>query len=346
MHKKLFYNSLAFRVAAPPLFGIVFYLLILMFFDSVEMLANNFFSREVLFSICLTILFFELNRMVVLIMNRGFKNSDKLVLRVGLQYLFSFIITIVGVSISLYLYFVNIEGFSTIKTELITFNSIYIFAATFYHLYFFSMLFLFKRNDELYNAEQLNRDSLELELNAYKNQINPEFLFQTLEIIIGQFHHDKKKADELIDQLARVYRYTLDNQNNELIGIDEEIKSLESVLFIFITKYPNALKINKQINNYEDLYLVPGTLQILFEYAVISNLVSKNMPLTFIIQSKNNKLLIHYKLNERITKDLSSEFRIEHLKKTYNFLSPDGFQSYRNNGVQYYEIPLLKVEEE
>jgi len=344
--KKLFYNNLNFRLAAPPIFGVVFYLIILMFFDSVEMLADNFFSREVLFTICLTIVFFELNRLVIILMNWSFKNKKNLPLRIGLQYTASYLLSIAGVSILLHLYFVNIVGFSTIRTELITFNSIYIFAATFYHLYYFSMQFLFRRNDNLYKAEQINRDNLELELNAYKNQINPEFLFQTLEIIIAQFHENKKKADELIDQLAQVYRFTLDNQNNELIALDQELEALNPVLNIFKTKYPNSLNVQSQIKDQQDFYIVPGTLQILLEFAMISNMVSKNMPLEFLLKNEDDQLLVSYKLNERITENVKGEFRIDHLKKTYEFLSPEGFSSIRHNGLQTYTIPLLTVEEE
>lgn len=346
MNKKLFYNNPIFRLAAPLLFGIVIYLLILMFFDSVEMLANNFFSREVLFVIGLTFVIFELNRLVIVLLNLRFKSTDKLLLRAGIQYFLSFMLTIGAVSLILYQYFVNIEGFSTIHTELITFNSIYLFAALFYHLYYFSMQFLFRKNDDLYQSEQIKRDSLELELTAYKNQINPEFLFQTLEIIIEQLNTDKKKADELIDQLAKVYRYTLDNQNNELISLEQEINSLNPLMAIFQTKYPGSLKIEKQGVPTEDVFLVPGTLQILFEHAVINNMVSKNIPLVFNVSTEASQIQIKYKKNERITGPEKNEARIEHLIKTYQYLKPDEFQRGNTDNNLNYKIPLIAVEEE
>ena len=70
MSKTIFYNNPVFRLSAPLLTGIVIYLLILMFFDSVDMLAENFFSREVVFTIGLTYLFFELYRLVIILTNR------------------------------------------------------------------------------------------------------------------------------------------------------------------------------------------------------------------------------------------------------------------------------------
>lgn len=328
------------------LFGILIYLLVLMFFDSVEMLANNFFSREVLFVIGLTVIFFELNRLLIVLLNFFKKLNGNLVLRAGIQYLLAIILTISFISGALHLYFVNIEGFSTIHTELITFNSIYIFAALFYHLYYFSILFLFRKNDDLFLSERIKRDNLELELNAYKNQINPEFLFQTLEIIIIQLKSNKKKADELIDQLAKVYRYTLDNQNNELVTLKEELESLAPVLFIFQCKHSEAITVStRQLEN-EDIFLVPGTLQILFEHAIMNSLINENIPLEFKILSKGEKLIISYNKNEKITKIRDHEFRLEHLSKTYDYLAKDGMRKNEAPGLVEYEIPLLAVEEE
>lgn len=346
MKAKIFYNNLAFRLAAPILFGMVIYVLVLMFFDSVDMLINNFFSREVLFVIGLTYIFFELNRLIVIAMTRLFATKDKIILWFLLEYLVAFLLTASVLSILLYLYFVNIEGFSTIGTELITFNAIYLFAAVFYHLYYYSMYFLYKRNDELIRTEKINRDNLELELSTYKSQINPEFLFQTLEIILEELRKDKKRTDELIDNLAKVYRYTLDNQQNDLIELRDELQSLQPVLLIFQAKFPEAVIIQQDIVQDDGFYLVPGTLQTLFEHAVIKNLISDKTPMTFQLEKKDDYLLIGYMLNEKITNTNGNEFRIEHLKKTYNHLTEREFKLFTKSRKQHIEIPLLKVEEE
>ena len=342
----MFYNNLTFRIAGPLFLGIVVYLLVLMFFDSVGMLASNFFSRELLFVIGLTLLFFELNRIVILILAKIFTPPDRLVLWILLQYLVSLLLTPLVISLILYLYFVNIEGFSTIGTELITFNSIYLFAAVFYHLYYFSLYFLYKRNDELVRTEKINRDSLELELKTYKSQINPEFLFQTLEIILEELPKDKKRTDDLIDSLAKVYRYTLDSQQNDLNSLRDELDSLDPVLAIYRTKYPDAVFINVALDPDDWYSLVPGTLQTLFEYAMIKNLISDNIPMNFSITRVKEHLKIRYPLNERIADVETNEFRIKNLIKTYNYLSGEGFKSFIEKRMQHFEIPLLKVEEE
>ncbi len=127
---------MSFRVVSPLITGILVYMLVLMFFDSVDMLAANFFSREVLFVISLTILFFETNRLVIIFLNRFYSIDRDIKFRIIFQYALSVLFTLTVISLTLYYYFSYIEGFSTIRTELITFNSIFLFAAVFYHLYF------------------------------------------------------------------------------------------------------------------------------------------------------------------------------------------------------------------
>ncbi|MCD4732251.1 MAG: hypothetical protein K8R74_16725, partial [Bacteroidales bacterium] len=113
MKNKYFYNSILFRLTSPVFIGLLTYLLVLMFFDSIDMLLENFFSREVLFIIGLTFLFFEGNRLIILLNNKLFPVNKNLKIRIIIQYVCSFSVTLILVSITLYYYFIYVEGFST-----------------------------------------------------------------------------------------------------------------------------------------------------------------------------------------------------------------------------------------
>ncbi len=346
MSKTIFYNNPVFRLSAPLLTGIVIYLLILMFFDSVDMLAENFFSREVVFTIGLTYLFFELNRLVIILTNRIGLDKKAFLTRLAIQYALAVILTPAAISLVMYLYFSYVEGFSTITTELLIFNGIYLFATLFYHLYFFSIYFLHRRNDELLREEKMQRSILEHELSRFRNQINPTFLFRALEIIIGELHHNKKHADELIGHLAAIYRYTLDNQQNELAGLVSELNSLAPAADIFRALHPDALFIHDQVEVKEGAFLVPGTLLTLFEHAVINNLIGPSLPLHFKLTSVDGTLVISHDLNARITDADTAEGRIRDLVRAYENLTDRPLRIVQQDHKQHYEIPLLLVEEE
>lgn len=347
MRRRLFYNSIVFRLIAPPLFGFVLYLLILMFFDSIEMLTDNFFSREVLFIVALTYLFFELNRLIIVIFNLVFQNPRQLQLRIISQYFISVIISIAVISWILHLYFVNIEGFSTIRTELITFNSLFLFVAVFYHLFFFSLIYLNRKNESKVEKEKMMRENLDIEFQTFKNQINPELLFQSLEIIISELHRDKKSADDLINKLSKTYRYTLDNKHNDLVSLKKEIESLSPLSGIFQAKYPGSFTVEFDCDKkYPGKNLIPGSLQILLENALSENIISETMPLAVSIKTENNNVLFEYELNEKISGNKEVDLRLKYLQKAYSYFSDEGITHTNIGGKKSIRLPLLEIEEE
>ena len=344
---KYFYNSYIFRLTAPPLFGILIYLLILMFFDSLNMLTENFFSREVLFVISLTFIFFEGNRLVIVILNKIYPVTRDLTLRIIFQYISSFIFTILIVSTFLYAYFTYIEGFNAIRTELITFNSIYLFTGIFYNLFFFSLIFLNKKNASKVNREKALRENLELELQSFKNQVNPELLFQSLEIIISELHRDNESADGLIGYLSEIYRYILDNKENELVSLKEELISINPIYKVFKAKFDKSFSLDINVEDKaQELNLIPGTMQLLLEFALSENIINKYLPLVFKISNSENSLLVNYKLNKKINKINIVQERLDFLIKAYAHYSVKGYKMWSENGNRYFEISLIEVEEE
>jgi LytS/YehU family sensor histidine kinase len=255
-------------------------------------------------------------------------------------------LTIALVSQILHLYFINIEGFSTIRTELLTFNGLYIFATFFYHLYFFSQLLLHRRNDELIRTERIKKENLELRLEEYKNQINPGFLFHTLEILLYALYRDRKRADELIGQIAAVYRYQLDNREEELVSMEKELKQMDLLSTIFEHRHPGSIRIQNEIKTNAGTSLVPGTLQVLFENAVLHNMISEDLPLNFGISMNENHVIVRHNLNERILETPDSSGRLEHLSNNYKHLTGKDIEKYREKSEQFYKLPHIRVEEE
>jgi len=86
-------------------------------------------------------------------------------------------------------------------------------------------------------------------METFKNQVNPEFLFQSLEIIISELHRNKKRADELVNSLAMVYRTTLENKDSDLIPLVSEVESLVPILKLFKAKYKDGLEYKIDYNS-------------------------------------------------------------------------------------------------
>ena len=346
MKNKWFYNNYSFRLASPLLLGVVIYMLVLLFFDSVGEIITNFFSSEVLFVIFLTFIFLETNRLIIVFLNKINPTEQGVSLRILLQFLISLVLSIIIISLILYFYFIHYVGFSTITTELITFNSIYFFVAIFYNLYYFSILFLYRRNYSKIDHETTLKENLEIEMEAFKNHVNPEFLFQSLETIISELHSDKKLADELINKLATVYRFTLENQYNELVCLKDEINLLRPILNLFKANYKDALQYTIDIASDVEGYVIPGTLQVLFEHAIFQNIVSISIPLNFSVMVVESNLIISYASNRKLKTNERVDSRFNKFQEAYKYYSKKGISVDELNGKVNITIPLLELDEE
>lgn len=331
---------------SPILLGVVVYLLILLFFDSVGELSTNFFSNEVIFVISLTFIILEINRLNIILFSRMIPVDKSIRFRIFLQFLVSILLTVLSVCVILYVYFIVFVGFRTITTELITFNLIYLFVTIFYHLYYFSIVFLNKKNKSLIQKEKTNKENLELEMESFKNHVNPELLFQSLEIIISELYHSKKYADELLSKLAMVYRSTLDNQHSELVSLHEEINSIRPILTIFKAKYKESLRTNIDVKLDIQGFVIPGTLQVIFEYAIFQNIITTSTPLEFLISADNSSLIIKYSLKRKLKADEGVKKRFNQLVSAYNYYTKKGLLLVENDTELNISIPIVIPEEE
>ena len=346
MNRILFYNSAVFRLVAPTLFGLLAYLLVLMFFDTVGMLAENFFSREAIFVIGISYLFFEANRLVIILYNRFLPAEKNLRIRLIVQFLTGLIISVIVVTCVLYFYFIRFEGFSTIITELITFNSIFTLFSLFYHLHFFSLVFLFRKNEKLIQHHAVKKMELELEMEAFRNKVNPDFLFESLDILISEFHQNKKHADELVNKLAQIYRYTLDNSQNELVAIQEELNILESVIAIFETKCPGMLITELKLPHENSIYVIPGILQRLYEGAFMQSIITPALPFQFRIFVDPEFIMVSYSNHPKISLIENDYDPLWQVKKAYAYYSDKIIEKVEKKGEIHICIPVLSIEEE
>lgn len=346
MKNNWYYNNILFRITAPVFIGIVVYLLVLLFFDSVDQLLSNVFSREAIFVIILTLIFLEINRLVIIVCNKILPFENNIKLRIVIQIIISILLSISVISIVLNWYFVQFEGFTTIFTELITFNAVYFIIIIFFNLYYFSIVFLNTRNDSRIAEESIRKSNLELEMENFKYQVNPDFLFQSLEIIISELHRNKKQTDELVNNLASVYRFTLDNKDEDLVPLNEEIDSIYPVLKLFKSKYGDGITYKIDVNTDTCKSLIPGTLRTIFECAVVQNIISDSIPLKFKVTTDSNNVIVEYSLNEKLQTNKTLDNRIEHLKKAYLFLSNFGMSCEKISGSHIVKVPLLTFDEE
>ncbi len=162
--------------------------------------------------------------------------------------------------------------------------------------------------------EVLKRKSLQNELEALRNQVNPHFLFNSLSTLLNLVREDQKSAETFIYNLAFLYRYILQSQEEELATIKDELKVLNSYAQLIGERYKDNFRIDVRID--ESVYhrKIPIlSLQLLLENAVKHNEISHNKPLLVEIFSDATSITVKNPLQLRTHKMQSTQKGLKNL---------------------------------
>jgi two-component system LytT family sensor kinase len=133
--------------------------------------------------------------------------------------------------------------------------------------------------DSMHENELLQKLNLESEFDSLKNQVNPHFLFNSLNSLSSLIHENPRDAEIFLDKLSKVYRYILNNNRQNMIDLSTELRFLESYHHLLKTRYNNGLNLEIDIDESKNYFLPPLTLQLLLENAVKHNVILKEKPL-------------------------------------------------------------------
>ena len=328
--------------------GLVIYMLILTIFDSLDQLQDNFFSIEAVFIILLTFAVSEVYRLLPGLFNRFVPNPDNgnvvFILHI-LMYTGMVIIIVSGLVAG---YFKFLVGYRNFITELLVFNIIYVVVFLLITLFKISKDNIFRHQIMLLNKEEQLKMNLEFELDSFKNDINPDFLFSSLESLISLIHTDIKTADEFIVKLSKQYRYMLENKQNELVGIESEYDALTDLIYLINYKYQDCISLKSNLpTSHPTGLLVPGTLNFIAEQIIFSSIINKYQPLEIVIGiAEDNALYIQYRLNEKLEGSKSDSKRMDKINNTYEYFCGRGITFDDQKNLRTYKIPLLSVADE
>ncbi|MFT3932549.1 MAG: histidine kinase [Chitinophagaceae bacterium] len=180
------------------------------------------------------------------------------------------------------------------------------------------------------NAEKetLQELSVAQEFDTLKSQVNPHFLFNCFNTLSSLIAVDKQKAEVFLDELSKVYRYLLRNNEEGVSTVENEIKFIRSYYKLLQTRHGEAVQMNIQIDKRYDSYLLPSlTLQLLTENVVKHNVLSKNKPLVIdIFTTAGNRLVVNNNLQKRSVKAPSNNVGLQNIRAKYELLKQPGFQ--------------------
>ena len=203
---------------------------------------------------------------------------------------------------------------------------------------------LFRKNqEERLRNEMLLKANAEATFEVLKNQVNPHFLFNSLNTINAMIDRDVSAAKKFVANMSQVYRHILNSAGRPVITLAEEMEFAAAYVNMLLERHSMSLFVEMQIpDECKILFLPPVSLQVLIENAVKHNVVSVNNPLKITVAEKNGCIVVSNQVNERKLKSASTGTGLWNLDQRYRHLCDSAIGISNKDGIFTVVLPLLK----
>lgn len=194
----------------------------------------------------------------------------------------------------------------------------------------------------LAELERFKKENAEFRFESLRSQLNPHFLFNSLNSLSALVYEDTEKAGLFIRELSDVYRYILENRDKELVQLGEELNFAQSYINLIQLRFDKNIVVvtNVRDTNYK-FSIAPLTIQLLIENAVKHNVISKKYPLRIDIEIDKDILVVRNNLQLKRTKEYSNKMGLNNIKSRYDFLTNRMVEVVENSEEFIVKIPLI-----
>ncbi len=197
--------------------------------------------------------------------------------------------------------------------------------------------------DTLLEKEQLERAHLASQLEGLRNQVNPHFLFNSLNTLIYLIPEDQEKAVRFVQQLSKVYRYVLESRDAKMIPLRQELDFLYSYIYLLHERFGENLVVKiRDLEQRQNAVIVPLTLQLLFENAIKHNVISTEKPLKIEVFAENGHMVVRNNLQRKNQVMDSTGVGLQNIKDRYRILTEQQVEVITSQ--QYFTVALPMIE--
>lgn len=204
---------------------------------------------------------------------------------------------------------------------------------------------LFEWRKSALEAEQLRSSRLATQYQSLKDQLNPHFLFNSLNALSNLVYEDADKSASFIQKLSKIYRYVLDVQHEELVELDRELEFAKNYLELQKIRFEENLGYSISVPKCKGCYLPPLSLQLLLENAIKHNIASQDNPLFIQILQKENELWVSNTFQPKSSQnEPSTGVGLENIRQRYQILSDQSPSITQKENEFLVRLPFLKIE--
>ncbi len=202
---------------------------------------------------------------------------------------------------------------------------------------------LSKWRNSLAEIERFKKENLETQFEMLRMQVNPHFLFNSLNTLSSLIHQNQAQASDFVRELSSVYRYILEKRKTEIVELKEEVEFTRSYMYLLGLRFENKLVFRVDIEpRFMEKVVVPLTLQILIENAVKHNVVSQRRPLTIsIFTQSDNTIRVTNNLQPKSGETYSSGIGLDNIRSRLEILTHREMKVEQTDNEFSVTVPLL-----
>lgn len=276
--------------------------------------------------------------------HRQWKKTDT-VKRVVIGVLGSVIITLIGLFLLRTLTAVTVDGqtFTSFLENERWGNYAFGLWATLTVVVIFHIIYFYNKYQQNRIKEQkVIAGTASAKFDALKNQLDPHFLFNSLNVLTSLIEENPDNAQRFTTSLSKVYRYVLEQKDKELVTVDEELQFAKTYMSLLKMRFEDSIvfEMPKQALNPESK-VVPLSLQLLLENAVKHNTVTSSKPLYIKIYEDGNNLVVQNNLQPKQIVKKSSGVGLNNIMQRYDLLTNKKVLIHKEASRFAVSIPML-----
>jgi len=168
--------------------------------------------------------------------------------------------------------------------------------------------------------QMLREENLKYKYRNLKSQVNPHFLFNSLNTLSELVYDDAKKADIYIQKLSGIYRYILENEETDLISLKEELEFIQQYFNLQKARDNDKIFLEIDVHREEEFKIIPVSLQLLVENALKHNSMSRDKPLVVKIFNSDDYIIVSNTIQRKNIIENSTQLGLSNLKERVSLI--------------------------
>ncbi|MFT3681486.1 MAG: histidine kinase [Ferruginibacter sp.] len=312
------------------------------FFNAREKI--NWAFSDYIFLLLLAFCTWFSNVRIHFLLRKQLYNIKKVVSRLFTRHMitiaFTFLITLVLLNIWNYLLHAAVYKYHTILTLQVIIILISLQIGSIYEIIYLSN----ERESDIVMLERTEKSKVQAQLDGLKSQIDPHFIFNSLNTLSYLISQSQENAKLFNDTLARVYRYILVKKEKDLVLLKEEIEFTTNYFYLLKIRYQQGLIMKIEIDDIvsENYLLPPMAIQMLIENAIKHNHFTEKQPLVVHIFIAKDQVTVTNNRNIKQFEIQSSKIGLKNLTERYKLITNNNISVNSNKEIFKVTLPILK----